>query len=247
MSVIARVGLNTDVFPESEDPAVRRRCGVWLEYVDVLVELGLAPVILPPTERALDLVDDLDGILLIGGDDYRAGNASEPLEEFVPVDRRREAFDLALSRRSLADDVPLLAICAGFQAIALVGGGTIHEDLPRQHPSSVLHKRTSPEDPTPTHDVAWEGSAERSLAIDSGRYPINSHHHQAVATLPPNWDAVGLAPDGVIEAAVGPGTFQVGVQWHPERDSGELSRTILARFAGAAKRHAAERQPAERR
>ncbi|MEM7261960.1 MAG: gamma-glutamyl-gamma-aminobutyrate hydrolase family protein, partial [Planctomycetota bacterium] len=118
-----RIGLNCDVFPASDDPAVRRRCGVWLDYVDLLGSLGASPVLLPPAAASLAWLEELDGVLLIGGDDYRAGNPAGEPENFLAVDARREEFDLAISREVVTRDIPTLAICGGFQLQVLVEGG----------------------------------------------------------------------------------------------------------------------------
>jgi putative glutamine amidotransferase len=51
---------------------------------------------------------------------------------------------------------------------------------------------------------------------------VNSNHHQAVKQLGPQFRVAATAPDGVIEAIEMTDTqwFCVGVQWHPEADSG---------------------------
>ncbi len=231
------IALNCDVFPvvESTAPPERQRAGVWLEYIDVLADLGASPVVIPPRGRLTSTLG-IDGVLLIGSDDYRLGNANGTPQNFVAVDRRREESDIALTRAALDLDVPMLAICGGFQLVTLVAGGTIYGDLASECPSDVQHSRDAQSEQLPTHVVEWGGHPSVPSTAP-GRYTVNTHHHQAVQTLPREWTACAVAGDGVIESGFGPGRFQCGVQWHPERDSGELSQAILAAFLEAARQH----------
>ena len=53
---------------------------------------------------------------------------------------------------------------------------------------------------------------------------VTSCHHQAVDRLAPPLQAVQWSPDGVVEAAVHRQLPVLGVQWHPERQSGARLR-----------------------
>ena len=72
--------------------------------------------------------------------------------------------------------------------------------------------------------------------------PVNSSHHQAIATAGDGLRVVARSPeDGVVEAVEGAsngvgGRFVVGVQWHPERtfDESAASRALFARFVAEA-------------
>lgn len=236
MTVI--IGINADVIHD-EKP----RQSLYLDYIDWVIDAGAVPVILPAHESVLGLLDRVDGVLFVGGDDYRAGNHRGVPRDFEAVAPRREAFDFQLAREVLRRDLPLLAVCGGFQLIALAGGGTIYGDLPSERPSDVRHRRAQPDEPLDRHPIEWKAgshAASAALTIADASYETNSHHHQAVRDLPDRWSAVASAPDGVLEAACGPGRFQLGVQWHPEKDRDDpLSRQIMADFvrsAGAERR-----------
>jgi len=196
-------------------------------------------VIVPPGARS-DALDLVNGVVLIGGDDYRAGNGDLVPVDFTPVDIRRERADFAMAREAIQRDLPVFAICAGFQLLALSGGGTIYGDLESELSCAIDHRRAHPDDPLPSHDVDWVGHPLVPSA-PPGRYSVNSHHHQAVRKLPPGWKPLATTSDGVIEAAIGPGRFQCGVQWHPERGVEELSLALLDAFVSAVRARDSER------
>lgn len=236
MSVI--IGINADVI-QDEKP----RQSLYLDYIDWVIDAGAVPLVLPAHESVLSALDRVDGVLFVGGDDYEAGNTNGVPRDFEAVAPRREAFDFRLAREVLRRDLPLLAVCGGFQLIALAGGGTIYGDLPSERPSDVRHRRVDPEQPLDRHPVEWEAGVRTAIlgeSISDGSYETNSHHHQAVRDLPEEWSPVATAPDGVLEAACGPGRFQLGIQWHPEKDRHDsLSRHIMDAFvrsAGAGRR-----------
>lgn len=255
MSVI--VGINADVV-EDEKP----RQSLYLDYLDWITAAGGTPLILPAQASSLTLLDHVDAILLTGGDDYRVGNGASEPADFVAVAERRESFDVKLAEAALQMDLPLIAVCGGFQLVTLVAGGAIFGDLATEYPGSeeaasgasafgdgafgdmptpansglVHHRRESSELPLARHRVRWSDADDAPTAMGQGRdgadiaageYETNSHHHQAVRRLPASWKPLAIAEDGVIEAGFGSGCFQVGVQWHPEKDrESYLSRRI---------------------
>ncbi|MEE8142239.1 MAG: gamma-glutamyl-gamma-aminobutyrate hydrolase family protein, partial [Planctomycetota bacterium] len=78
------------------------------------------------------------------------------------------------------------------------------------------------------HVIRWH---DTHFSLSSARDVVNSHHHQGVAQLPERWHPLATAEDGLVEAARGPGTFQVGVQWHPEREvEHPASRALMKAF-----------------
>src|SRR5262249_57080436 len=61
------IGIGSDVLHEKGE---RDRAFVYTTYVDSLRLAGAVPVLIPPQpENATELIADLDGILLAGGDD----------------------------------------------------------------------------------------------------------------------------------------------------------------------------------
>ena len=70
--------------------------------------------------------DEFDALCLSGGEDMepaRYGAAIDPKTE--AADPRRDALELALVAKARARDVPVLAICRGFQVVNVAYGGSL--------------------------------------------------------------------------------------------------------------------------
>ena len=91
------IGIGSDVLQKQGE---RDRAFVYTTYVDSLRRAGAIPVLIPPQpENAADVVDDLDGILLAGGDDFDPAVYGEPRHPTVePMDPRRQENELSLAR-----------------------------------------------------------------------------------------------------------------------------------------------------
>ncbi len=184
-------------------------------YSDAILAAGGIPLVLPlhtpVTDRLLDL---FDAVVITGGafdihprhyGQSVRGRMDDPTED-------RTHTELALARHCLAEDIPVLGICGGLQALAVAAGGTLIQDIGTELPEALEHEQ--PTDPAdPWHPVRNEGKLRTWL---TEHIQVNSTHHQAV--LDPGPFAVSArASDGVIEALELPGhRFCVGVQWHPE-------------------------------
>lgn len=225
-----RIGISCDILEHRV-----LRAAVPLTYLDWMYELGATPILIPPDSRSVELLDSIHGLLIVGGDDYRLGNEFGEPANFVPVYARREEADIAWARATAAADLPCLGVCGGFQLLTLVDGGKIFGDLPTESPSHVVHKGESTEQGLPRHTLQWTGP-DPTWEVPAGTYEVNSHHHQGVCELPDGWRAEGVADDGLVEAARGPGAFRYGVQWHPERDTVHpLNRGLALGFLAASR------------
>lgn len=221
-----RIGLNCDI-----EETNRTRSRVWSAYHELVIQFGGVPLIIPPDVPPSEVVEILDGMVLIGGDDYRCGLAdgSTPPERYIPVHPDREDADIEWARFLLGSELPCLGICGGFQVLAVVAGGSIHGDIVQQTGSVLKHRPEEAIGEFLTHDVTWTGDLD--AGPEAGRFSINSSHHQAISILPPDWMGLASADDGIIEAACDPTGRVVGVQWHPELIPDEpLSSAITLRF-----------------
>jgi putative glutamine amidotransferase len=195
------------------------------------------------TDRPADVVNEVDGILLPGGDDVLPSlYGAEPHATFDPAEPGRDAYELELAQRAGDANLPILAICRGIQVLNVARGGTLVQDIPSELPDPVTHEVRD----TPfaiAHDV-WvaEGTLLHTLLrdrIDGDACPVNSRHHQAVQTVGSGLVVSATAPDGVIEAVEDPSKrFCVGVQWHPENfyRTGEFRALFEALVAAARER-----------
>lgn len=191
------------------------------DYLAALDDAGATPrVIDPARDTALSVLDECDGLLLTGGADvdpkYYDDTERHPT---IKVDPARDEYELALTREAIARDMPIFAICRGVQLLNVAAGGTLIQDLPSQHPSSVTHRMKDPPI-AKVHAVSVEpGSRLDGLLAGASANPlsVNSRHHQAVRQVAPGFVVSATAPDGVVEGIEAPTLrFCVGVQWHPE-------------------------------
>jgi putative glutamine amidotransferase len=91
---------------------------------------GLAVLLALDTRAPLELLDRVDGLMLIGGADLDPasyGAAQQPGTESTYPDR--DAFEIALSAGALAREMPVLGICRGMQILNVALGGTLVQDL----------------------------------------------------------------------------------------------------------------------
>ena len=213
-------------------------------YFDAVAEAGGVPVMLPLTadaasvERALDVVD---AVLVTGGQDVdpaRYGCEDRAAAALCgELCRERDAMEELLVPAALGRDLPLLGICRGIQALNTALGGTLWQDLPKQHPSAVEHHGQPPYD-QPTHPVEVLPETPLAACVGAGELAVNSYHHQALRDVAPGLEVMARAADGVVEAVWRPESrFCWAVQWHPEfmHAVDEPSRKIFSAFVAAAR------------
>jgi putative glutamine amidotransferase len=216
------------------------RWGVWkrqavllaTSYIDAIQRAGGMAVMIPPDgalERSPDeMLDLLDGLILAGGNDIEpALYGADPHPETghtVPV---RDASELALVRRAIERDIPVLGICRGMQLINVAFGGTLSQHLPEEL-GHEEHRRTPGSFEGADHDVRLVPESLAARAAGEELHGTKSHHHQGVATLGDGLVVTGHSTlDDLPEALEAPDRrFVLGVQWHPEAD--ERSRIVAA-------------------
>jgi len=210
------------------------------DYVRAIEKAGGLPVVLAPgaAPEATELLDRIEGLLLTGGGDidpalYRQERHASVCE----VQPERDAFEVALARRALDRDLPLLAICRGHQVLNVATGGTLIQDIPSSLAGAENH------DPEQerwelSHDVRIRPGSRLARILGRDRVAVNSFHHQAVKDLGQGLEATAWAvDDGVVEAIEAPDRrFAVGVQWHPESfwNRPEGFAPLFEAFVGAA-------------
>ena len=203
--------------------AQQARWGVWdvpaalipLAYVESVERAGARPVLVPPSEEAVEeTLDVLDGIIFSGGADVDPGvYGAEPHPETDSPQAHRDAGELALLRAALERDLPTLAICRGFQLLNVVRGGDLVQHLPEEV-GHQAHKEVPGEFSEHPVEVR-EGT--RLASLIGARSDVTSHHHQAVGRIGDGLVETAWAADGTLEGLEDPSRrFTVGVQWHPE-------------------------------
>jgi putative glutamine amidotransferase len=211
-------------------------------YVAPVQRAGGAAVLLPVDPRpALELLDRIDGLMLIGGADLDPGSYGAPrdpaTESTYP---ERDRFELAMVRAAVDRDLPLLAICRGMQILNVAFGGTLKQNLVAADGSSPHRKVVGTFDGN-DHTVRLVPGSVAARAVGEELHVAHCHHHQALRELGAGLVVSGRAEDGVVEAVEVPdGRWALGVQWHPEAN--DRSRLFTALLEASVQR-AARRRP----
>ncbi len=215
-----RIALTTPVATSASETYARYRRALARAGADVV---EVRPDDAPP--------EAIDGLCLPGGGDvdparYGQADAGVEREGVMP---ERDDLEFAVLARALASDLPVLAICRGFQVLNVQLGGTLVQDLPGHRATDQV-----------THIARPMPGSRLAAACGAGPMTVNSRHHQGVTTKEL---ARGLTPTvlvgGLVEALESPShRWVVGVQWHPERTAevDERAARIFDAFVAEASR-----------
>jgi len=205
----------------AESTSVTRYDGIVtaLRLAQAVWEAGGEPLTFLPVAD-VDLGERLagiDGILMPGGGDVNPNRyGQEPTTDRIygVVDLQDET-DIQIFEHAVANGIPLLAICRGFQIINVARGGTLVQDMAAPH----------------THHVEKVTVTEPELlGLDSSQVAASCYHHQCVDALGSGLEVIATAAAGHVEAfRVDAPAWTLGVQWHPE-DNFDTERENLAIF-----------------
>lgn len=171
------------------------------------------------------LLDDVDGLLLGGGDDIGAElyGGEITLDVRIDPDRdelERQALEVAFGRR-----LPVLGVCRGSQMINIHCGGTLHQEIRKVY-AEAPYMRTI----LPRKWVSVEAGSRLERMVGRDRLKVNSLHHQSIDRPGEGLRVVARDEHGIvqgIERDADP--MLVGVQWHPEFLFYNQSQTGLLR------------------
>ncbi|MFH1852966.1 MAG: gamma-glutamyl-gamma-aminobutyrate hydrolase family protein [Candidatus Neomarinimicrobiota bacterium] len=191
------------------------------DYVNAITHSGGLPLTLhhtPDGEPLTEIVERIDGILMVGGPDFPssmyAGEHPELLNEIIAP--QRLAFDRSLFLEAFRQGKPMLAVCAGLQLINLIYGGTLYEDIPSQVRTDVEHRCSN--EGCMIHPVRLDRNSLLFSIVGDEQMQVTSTHHQGIRRLGENLRAAAWSEDGLIEAVedkYNPRAF-IAIQWHPE-------------------------------
>jgi putative glutamine amidotransferase len=185
-------------------------------YVAAVRGAGAVAVLLPVDPRApLELLDRIDGLLLVGGADVDPSSyGAEREPETESTYPERDAFEIALTRAALERGMPYLGICRGMQIMNVALGGTLVQDLGGANP----HRLVPGSFDASINRVALEPGSLAATAIGEDLHTAVCHHHQAIDRLGDGLVVSGRSvADGLAEALeLRNGGWGLGVQWHPE-------------------------------
>lgn len=185
-------------------------------------------------------LDGAIGLLLPGGGDIDPSLYNRPQHpRTTKVSRRRDEFELAILGAALEQDLPIFAICRGFQLLNIILGGTLDQHL-ADHPERLEHWRDMPR-AEPAHGIHVKEGSRLAEILDTTELQVNSHHHQGPEIVADELEQVAWSTDGVLEGVVMRGrTWVLGVQWHPEvmAPIDQREALLFEHFVAATERYA---------
>ena len=211
-------------------------------YSKSLTMAGHMPIIIPLQEDlalAEQYVAKLDGLVFTGGQDVSPLLYSrEPSPKLQSVYPPRDRWERALFEAATKKNIPILAICRGFQLINILLNGTVYQDLseyPIGQANAVQHIQNWSRMHFPHHSIQLEKESIISNLFDNPKtLLINTYHHQVIEDLSPLLKATAWANDGVIESYEvdkSKSTYNIlGIQWHPEMMTDNIEDNMLPIF-----------------
>lgn len=216
--------------------------------IEAIIQAGGIPVMLPylADENIDEIVHKIDGLYLTGGYDVDPDYfGEEPHEKLGTIIPERDRFEIALVKKALDLDKPILGVCRGSQIMNIAAGGDMYQDIYAQLDQELLqHSQKAPLDHGSHYVDIQEGSLLFRL---TGKHSIrvNSYHHQANRRVPEGFKISGRARDGIVEAVESKKhSFVLGVQWHPEhmvKRGDEAAKRILNGFIQACRNYKTEK------
>jgi putative glutamine amidotransferase len=225
------VGIPCGAYPDSWYTPTN---GNAISYLRAIEAAGGIPALIHLTRDA-EVLDAhfsrCDALLLAGGEDVDPSfYGAEPHPKLGRPNPFQDEVEIALTRRALAEGMPLLGVCRGQQLLNVAMGGTLYQDIASDIPGALDHEESARhrEMAYLAHPIAFEPDSWLAGRLDAGELLVNTLHHQALRDLAPGLRVVARAPDGMVEAVEGTRTnFVVAIQCHPE----ELWERADARWA----------------
>ena len=190
-------------------------------YYRAVEQAGATPVILPPLSSSAAIrrsLDTLDGLIISGGgfDIHPSYYGEKPIRQLGAVKARRTEFELDIAAAALKKDLPVLGICGGEQALNVVLGGSLYQDITAQVANAGEHQQSEKKTQGGHRVQIPDGTRLRAI-VGQSSLEVNTTHHQAVNQLGKGLIVDAIADDGVIEGIESTHhRFVIGVQWHPE-------------------------------
>jgi len=219
-------------------------CKLAEAYYKKVLGADAIPLIIPPVKHPSQLngiLDRIDALMLSGGADINPLYCGEePQPQLGYINAERDQSELLLTRLAYNRQMPILGICRGIQTMVVALGGKVsqHIDTPIKHSQDAPRYE-------PTHSVVLEkDSTLYNIYNDRDFLPsyyklfpeektpgevlyVNSMHHQAVSDPGNHFRVTARAKDGIIEAIESTDMKpMIGVQWHPECTTVEVSPLI---------------------
>jgi putative glutamine amidotransferase len=176
-------------------------------------------------------VSGIHGVIIGGGDDVEPKHYGQSGDAGRVYDPERDAFEMAVIKQCLEQNVPLLGICRGAQLINIVHGGSLYPDIRPLRKTTPNYNTALP--------VKWVKVSSGSLLSQragTNNIKVNSLHSQAIHELGDNLQTTAKDSDGFIQAIESASGMVMGVQWHPEyMPYSRPNRKLISAFGNVAR------------
>lgn len=216
----------------AESTSVTRYAGLVnaRRLVEAVWAAGGEPVTLLPvagSDWALRL-EGISGVLMPGGSDVnpRTYGQAPNNENLYGIDDLQDQQDISLAQYALAQGLPFLGICRGYQVTNVALGGSLIQDMEHPHRHHFATVRIE--------------KYVSELGLPGPSVQASCFHHQVLDQLAPGVEAIAHSAEGFVEAVRFPSkSWAFGVQWHPEDnyDSDLAQLKLLERFIAEARLH----------
>lgn len=142
-------------------------------------------------EDVKELINEVkrcDGIICQGGDNFYD-------------------YDKIIVKYAIEKNIPILGVCLGMQLMS-----SIHEDSLKLIDNNYHNHQDC------NHDITITKDSKLYSIIGEEKLNVNSYHKEHIIN-PGIYNISAYSDDGIIEGLeYNKNTFNIGVQWHPERD-----------------------------
>ncbi|MGN6147837.1 MAG: gamma-glutamyl-gamma-aminobutyrate hydrolase family protein, partial [Rhizomicrobium sp.] len=159
--------------------------------------LPLLIPVLPDAIPASEILASVDGLFFTGSPSNvspKHYNGAAP-REGVMQDENRDSTTLPLLKAAIANGVPMLCVCRGFQELNVALGGTLYQHV-QEVPGRMDHRENKDADLDaqygPSHDVTVQSGGLLSKIVREKTFKVNSLHSQGIDRIAP-----GLHADAV--------------------------------------------------
>jgi len=222
-------------------------------YINIISDYECIPLLIPQIDNndlLSEVIDKLDGLLLIGGQDispsfygqdckviYSSKNIGEPYlrNEILKPNQNRDQKEISLYKLAKSKQIPILGICRGMQLINVAEGGTLHQEIDMKKINHFVES----DGWINYHSIEIVKESYIHKLLGCTDYFTSSVHHQAIDSLGDNLCISAIAQDGLIELieSKNESQFIIGIQGHPEQTRKNLNKyeSIFKEFINRSK------------
>ena len=212
------------------------------KYIKAIHEYSDVTSVLIPSDdlsSMRSILNRLDGFLLTGSlSNVHPDRYSDKMNDSeMLIDPSRDEYVFRAIKKIIDMELPILAICRGFQEMNVIFGGSLYQSLENESDfkGHDFDRSASIEDQYDiSHSVSFEEGGYLNQLTGLLEAEVNSLHGQGVKQLGQGLNIEALSNGGLVEAftirdAAG---FNLSVQWHPEwkPEKSAVSRKIFEAF-----------------